>query len=144
MVDYLSTYIQENFVTLLITLVVIIGVANLVKSLAKWILIGVVLVGSITWGVANTDKINDMKDKVVTGNLDISVEELVTTLLESKEMTYVEDEDGNLEVKSGDITLTGNPSDTEVVVSYKGIMATVEMDKSLNEFLTNLQTDGLR
>jgi len=132
----LDTWVQffkENWIMLLIALVVLFLVIKVVKTVVKWLIVAVIVVGVIVYSGYTMDDLKDIGSKVA----DSVKQEVMTAMVgEAKDATFKTNDDGTFTVTSKNVEIIGKPGDKEVQVSFQGAPAfTMKIDDTIRNLI---------
>lgn len=150
-----STFIQEKWYVLLIALIIVIIAVNVIKTIAKWGVILLIVFGVIMYSGYSLEDIKSISASVVSSGIE-ELKEIGTKVTEGikedaykamlddgKNATYTENSDGTFSVKTDSIEVKGEKNKSEVSVSVKGAPAfKVEMTDVVKQFIEQAQKNG--
>lgn len=138
--DTWTTFFQDNWLVLAIALVVLLIVVRVVKTVIKWALAAVIIIGVVLYSGYTLDDVKDIGTKV----MDNVKQEAVSVMMgEYENAEYKTNADGTFTVTTTNAVLTGRAGDNEVKVSIKGAPAiTVTMDDAIRTFVEQAKQKG--
>lgn len=138
--DTWATFFQDNWLVLVIALVVLLIVVGLVRTVVKWALAAVIIIGVVLYSGYTLDDVKDIGTKM----MDTVKQEAVTAMIgEAENAEYKVNEDGTFTVTTTNIELTGKTGENEVKVSLKGAPAiTIPLDEAIKTFIEQAKQKG--
>lgn len=126
-----QTFIQEQWLVVLIAFVVIGAIVKMVKTVLKWVLTAVIVVVLFTYATQyNPNLVEDAKNLAAS-----TVKEQAVKLLEQKAaengLEFTSEADGSYVVSGKGVQLKGTAGSNDVQVSYLGQTITLPLDKTL-------------
>lgn len=117
-----TDFLQQNWLVIIIALVVLFVVLNLVKTMVKWILAIVIVAGLLIYSGISLDKIGEVVTTVKDETVDTLKSEAMNMMLkETKEAKYTKNDDGTYTVMTPSVTLKGEKGMETVDVTFKGV-----------------------
>lgn len=117
-----TDFLQQNWLVIIIALVVLFVVLNLVKTMVKWILAIVIVAGLLIYSGISLDKIGEVVTTVKDETVDTLKSEAMNMMLkETKEAKYTKNDDGTYTVMTPSVTLKGEKGMETVEVTFKGV-----------------------
>ncbi|OXM13089.1 hypothetical protein [Paenibacillus herberti] len=111
--DTWKVFFEENWLVLAAGLVVLLLVIGIVKTVAKWALAAVIVVGLVLYSGYNLQDLRDLGGKVR--------DQAVTAMAgEAAGAMYKDNGDGTYTVSTRNLELTGTKGEDKVSVSFKG------------------------
>ena len=128
-----TTFFQENWLVIAIALLVLFLIVRIVKTVVKWALVAVVVIGLVLYSGYTLDDVKELGSKVV----DTVKQEAVNVMLgEADKAEYKAGSDGTFTITTDNIELTGKTGSAEVKVSLKGAPAiTLQLDSTIQGFI---------
>lgn len=111
--DTWKVFFEENWLILAAGLIVLLLVIGIVKTVAKWALAAVIVIGLALYSGYNLQDLRDLGGKV----RDQAVEAMAG---EAAEAVYKDNGDGTFTVKTRNLELTGSKGGDKVSVSFNG------------------------
>lgn len=135
-----STFFQENWLVIAIALLVLFLIVRIVKTVVKWALVAVVVIGLVLYSGYTMEDVKELGGKVV----DTVKQEAVNVMLgEADKAEYKAGADGTFTITTDNIELTGKAGSTEVKVSLKGAPAiTLQLDSAIQGFIDEAKSKG--
>ncbi|MDQ6419832.1 hypothetical protein RB620_10350 [Paenibacillus sp. LHD-117] len=135
-----TTFLQENWLVLVIALVALLLIVRVVKTVVKWALAAVIVIGVVLYSGYSLDDVKEIGTKM----MDTVKQEAVTAMIgEAENAEYKVNEDGTYTVTTSNIELTGEVGASEVKVSLKGAPAiTLQLDDAILTFIEQAKQNG--
>lgn len=128
-----SQFFKENWIVLAVALVILLAVIGIVKTVAKWALVAVIVIGIVVYSGYSLQDLKDLGTKVTDSVKEQAVNAMVG---EAQDATYTNNGDGTYTVKTKNIELTGSVGGSEVAVSYRGTpLGTWKIDGTIQELI---------
>ena len=153
--DTWTSFIQDKWYVLVIALIVILLIVKIVKTVVKWFLIVVIVLGLIFYSGYTLDDVKSFGSSVVSEGLaelkeigekvsdNVKDQAVKAMVSEAKEAKYVANGDGTYTVTTSSITLTGKIGEDQVSVSVKGAPAfKVQVNDVIKSFIQDAQENG--
>ncbi|MCJ8014368.1 hypothetical protein MUG84_21965 [Paenibacillus sp. KQZ6P-2] len=117
-----SDFIQQNWLIIVIALIVLFVVLNLVKTMVKWVLVIIIVVAVLVYSGVSLDKIKNVVNDVTTETVDTVKTEATNVMMkEAKEAKYTSDAAGNFTITSPNLEMKGQKGNDKVEVSLRGV-----------------------
>lgn len=128
-----TTFLKDNWLVLAIGLVVLLLVIRIVKTVMKWAIVAVVVIGLVLYSGYSLD---DMKD-IGTKLMDTAKQEAIGAMVgDATEAEYTVNDDGTYTVKTDSIELKGEVGSSEVQVSLHGApYVTLQLEGVIQTFI---------
>lgn len=135
-----TTFFKENWLVLAIALLVLFLIVRIVKTVVKWALVAVVVIGLVLYSGYTLDDVKELGSKVV----DTVKQEAVNVMLgEAQEAEYKAAADGTYTITTDNIELTGKAGSGEVKLSLRGAPAiTLQVDSTIQSFIDQAKSKG--
>ncbi|MBD3920183.1 hypothetical protein H8B09_15565 [Paenibacillus sp. PR3] len=112
-----KTFFEDNWLVLALALVALFVIIGIVRTVVKWALVAIVVIGVIAYSGYSLEDVKSLGDKVA----DSVKQEAITAMAgEASEATYTKNSDGSFTVKTDNLELTGKPNADEVEVKFRG------------------------
>jgi|GEM_PF-222249 hypothetical protein len=151
-------FLIDRWYVLAIALVVVLLVIKIVKTVVKWLLVAVIVIGVLLYsGYSLEDlRVDRLKEQLGEQLEDLRVNKLkelgeqlkdqaVSTLTrevfeamagETSEAVYSQGEDGTFTVRSDSLVITGKIGEGEVSITYLGApLGRVKLDETISSFI---------
>ncbi|MRN56505.1 hypothetical protein [Paenibacillus monticola] len=117
-----SQFIRENWLVIVIALVILFAVINLVKTVLKWAIVIVIVVGLFIYGGVTMDQIGNAVNKVADGTVSTLKSEAQEVMLkEAQDAKYTSGEDGTFTITTPNIEMKGKAGEDKVEVTFRGV-----------------------
>lgn len=118
-----TDFLQQNWLVIIIALVVLFVVLNLVKTMVKWVLAIVIVAGLLIYSGISLDQIGEVVTTVKDETVDTVKSEAMNMMLkEAKAAKYTENVDGTTyTVTTPNVRLEGTKGTETVEVTFKGV-----------------------
>lgn len=138
--DTWTTFFQDNWLVLAIALVILLIIVRVVRTVAKWALAAVIIIGVVLYSGYTLDDVKDIGTKM----MDTVKQEAVTAMIgEYENAEYKANDDGTFTITTTNAVLTGKAGETEVKVSIKGAPAiTIPLDDAIRTFIEQAKQKG--
>lgn len=149
------TFIQERWYVLVIGLIVVLIVVNVVKTVAKWGIIVLVVLGLIMYSGYSLDDVKNLGTELVSSGIEelkeignkvadnVKQDALDAMVGEAKSATYAAGEDGSYTVTTSSLVVTGKAGSDEVSISVKGAPAfKVKSNDVIADFIAQAQKNS--
>lgn len=115
-------FLKQNWLVIAIALIVLFIVLNVVRTVIKWALAVLIIVGLLVYSGISLDKIGEVVTTVKEETVDtIKKEALNMMMKEAKEAKYTSNGDGTYSIKAPNLELKGSPGSEEVEVTFRGV-----------------------
>ncbi|MDQ0193869.1 hypothetical protein J2T20_002222 [Paenibacillus wynnii] len=117
-----SQFIRENWLVIVIALVLLFAVVNLVKTVLKWAIVIIIVVGLFIYSGVTMDQLGNAVDKVKEGTVSTLKSEAQEVMLkEAKDAVYTMNDDGTFTITSPNIEVKGTAGQDKVDVTFRGV-----------------------
>jgi len=117
-----SQFIRENWLVIVIALVLLFAVVNLVKTVLKWAIVIIIVAGLFIYSGVTLDQIGNAVNKVTDGTVNTLKSEAQEVMLsEAKEAVYTSGGDGTFTITSPNIEVKGIAGQDKVEVTFRGV-----------------------
>jgi len=131
-------FAQENWVLLAAALIVIIIVINVLKTVAKWLLIIAIVAGVAYYGFDYTEKLKEVGGQVMDYALQQAFDYMAG---DAENAEYTVDEDGGFTIRSEHLTIRGKIGSDEVVITFKGQSFTLKINDAIQAYIDRAKTN---
>lgn len=115
-------FLKQNWLVIAIALIVLFIVLNVVRTVIKWALAVLIIVGLLVYSGISLDKIGEVVTTVKEETVDtIKKEALNMMMKEAKEAKYISNGDGTYSIKAPNLELKGSAGSEEVEVTFRGV-----------------------
>ena len=153
--DTWTTFFQENWLMLVIALIVLFLIIRIVKTVIKWAIVAVIVIGLVIYSGYTLEDVKELGSKVMESGLDdlkelgskaadaVKQEAVSAMAGEAKDAKYTVNSDGTYTVKTTNIELRGEVGASEVKVSLRGAPAfTMKLDDTIQQFINQSKQNG--
>lgn len=136
-------FLKQNWLVIVIALIVLFIVVNLVKTVIKWALVVLIVVGLLIYSGISLEQIGEVVTTVKNEAVDTVKSEAMNIMMkEAKEAKYTSNGDGTYTVKSPNLELKGKAGSTEVEVNFKGVpVGKWDVNETIKEFIGQAKTN---
>lgn len=117
-----SQFFRENWLVIVIALVLLFAVVNLVKTVLKWALAIAIIAGLFVYSGVTIDQIgntvNQVKDETL-GTLKAEAQDIM--LKEAQEAEYAVDAGGAYTIKTPNLEVKGQAGEDKASVTFRGV-----------------------
>ncbi|MGG4091839.1 hypothetical protein [Paenibacillus lautus] len=115
-------FLKQNWLVIAIALIILFIVLNVVRTVIKWALAVLIIVGLLVYSGISLDKIGEVVTTVKEETVDtIKKEALNMMMKEAKEAKYTLNGDGTYSIKAPNLELKGSDGSEEVEVTFRGV-----------------------
>jgi len=126
-------FLKDNWVILLIALVVLFIVIRIVKTVVKWLIVAVIVVGLVVYSGYTMDDLTSLSTKVTES---VKQEAITAMAGEAKDATYTSNSDGTFTITTKNLKMEGKPGDNEVKISFRGApLGTWKIDETIQALI---------
>ncbi len=139
-----TDFLQQNWLVIVIALVVLFVVLNLVKTMVKWVLAIVIVAGLLIYSGISLDKIGEVVTTLKDETVDTVKSEAMNMMLkEAKDAKYTKNADGTYTVTTPNVSLEGKTGTETVEVTVKGVpLGEWKVNDSIITFIESAQSNG--
>lgn len=117
-----TEFLQENWLVIVVALVILFLVLNFVKTLVKWALVLVIAAFIIIYSGITLKDIGDAVTTVKDQAVSISQSEALNMMKnEAKEAKFTKNADGSFTIKTPNLEVNGTPGSNKVKVMFRGV-----------------------
>jgi hypothetical protein len=135
-------FLTDRWYVLAIALVVVLLVIKIVKTVVKWLLVAVIVIGVLLYSGYSledlrVDKLKELGAQIKDQAVSTLTREVIEAMAgESSEAVYTAGEDGTFTVKSNSLVITGKIGESEVSITYLGApLGRVKLDETITTFI---------
>ncbi|MDP4098416.1 hypothetical protein OIN60_16915 [Paenibacillus sp. P96] len=115
-------FLKQNWLVILISLIVLFAVLNLVKTLVKWLIAAVIVAALLIYSGISMEQISTMVTNVRDEAVDVVRTEALNMMVkEAKDAKYESGGDGTYTVSSSNIEVKGQSGSDKVEVWFRGV-----------------------
>lgn len=132
-----TEFLQENWLVIVVALVILFLVLNFVRTVVKWALVLVIAAFIIIYSGITMKDIGDAVTTVKEQALDISKTEALNMMKnEAKEAELTQNSDGTFTIKTPNLEVIGQAGSDKVKVSFRGVsLGEWSMNDTLEAFI---------
>ncbi|MNB88117.1 hypothetical protein D3C75_351260 [compost metagenome] len=117
-----SQFIRENWLVIVIALILLFAVVNLVKTMLKWAIVIIIVVGLFIYSGVTMDQIGNAVNKVADGTVSTVKKEAQEVMLkEAQDAKYTSNGDGTFTITTPNIEVKGTTGEDKVEVTFRGV-----------------------
>ena len=142
-------FFEEHWMILAIAIVALFIVIRVVKTVLKWLLVAVIVIGVLLYSGYTLDDLSVDNLKELGSQIGAQVAESVkkeagdAMVGEAADATYTANADGTFTVKTANLELTGTPGAAEVAVSFRGAsLGSWKVDDTIAALIEQAKTEG--
>ncbi|MBW4839028.1 MAG: hypothetical protein KZY74_06500 [Paenibacillaceae bacterium] len=132
-----TEFLQENWLVIVVALVILFLVLNFVRTVVKWALVLVIAAFIIIYSGITMKDIGDAVTTVKEQALDISKTEVLNMMKnEAKEAELTQNSDGTFTITTPNLEVVGQAGSDKVKVSFRGVsLGEWSMNDTLEAFI---------
>lgn len=132
-----TEFLQENWLVIVVALVILFLVLNFVRTVVKWALVLVIAAFIIIYSGITMKDIGDAVTTVKEQALDISKTEALNMMKnEAKEAELTQNSDGSFTITTPNLEVVGQAGSDKVKVSFRGVsLGEWSMNDTLEAFI---------
>lgn len=136
-------FLKQNWLVIAIALIVLFIVLNVVRTVIKWALAVLIIVGLLVYSGISLDKIGEVVTTVKEETVDtIKKEALNMMMKEAKEAKYTSNGDGTYSIKAPNLELKGSADSKEVEVTFRGVsVGKWDINDTIQSFIDNAKSN---
>lgn len=120
--DVWSQFFRENWVVIVIALVLLFAVINVVKTVVKWAIVIIILAALFIYSGVTMDQIGNAVNKVADGTVSTLKSEAQEVMLkEAKDAKYTSGGDGTFTITTPNLEVKGAAGEDKVEVIFRGV-----------------------
>ncbi|WP_091071185.1 hypothetical protein [Paenibacillus sp. NFR01] len=120
--DVWSQFFRENWVVIVIALVLLFAVINVVKTVVKWAIVIIILAALFIYSGVTMDQIGNAVNKVADGTVSTLKSEAQEVMLkEAKDAKYASGGDGTFTITTPNLEVKGAAGEDKVEVIFRGV-----------------------
>ncbi|WP_274652492.1 hypothetical protein [Paenibacillus humicola] len=145
--DVWMTFFKDNWILLLVALIVLFIIVRIVNTVVKWLIAAVIVIGIVAYSGYTLQDLKDIGSKVtdIGGKVADSVKQEAISAMagEAKDAAYTDNGDGTYTIKTRNLELSGKTGDTKVKVSYRGTsLGNWEIDDTIRTLIDQAKRNG--
>lgn len=131
-------FVKENFWGLLLVAVALIIVLSLVKTVVKWVILLLIVVGVYLYGANFVGNIQQLVQQAAQGTMEQASRLIVE---EIKHADYKVDKEGNYTITSSKMTLSGRLGSNEAILEIIGQKIPIQLDEALRTAISQMANE---
>lgn len=117
-----SQFVRENWLVIVIALVLLFAVINLIKTVLKWAIVIAIVAGLFIYSGVTLDQIGNAVNKVTDGTVSTLKSEAQDMMLkEAKDAKYTSGGDGTFTITTPNLEVKGAAGEDKVEVIFRGV-----------------------
>ncbi|CAM3049964.1 hypothetical protein PASE110613_14215 [Paenibacillus sediminis] len=130
-------FLEKNWLVIIIALVVLFMILGFIKTVVKWALVAVIVIGLIVYSGISLDQLNNVVSTVKDEAIDtVKTQALNAMKDEAKEAKFTQNPDGTFTIKSTNLEMTGKTGENKVRVTYRGVsLGEWKMNDTIDAFI---------
>lgn len=128
-------FVKENFWGLLIVAIALVILLSIVKTMVKWVILLLVVVGIYLYGANFVANIQDIGNQAVQFTKEQAIRLIIE---EAKKADYALHEDGTYTITSEKMKLTGKVGANEATLEIYGQKIPIQVDQTLKAVIDQL------
>ncbi|OKP99816.1 hypothetical protein [Paenibacillus sp. P46E] len=117
-----SQFIRENWLVIVVALVLLFAVINLIKTVLKWAIVIAIVAGLFIYSGVTLDQIGNAVNKVTDGTVSTLKSEAQDMMLkEAKDAKYTSGGDGTFTITTPNLEVKGAAGEDKVEVIFRGV-----------------------
>lgn len=136
-----TEFLKQNWLVIVIALVVLLLVVNLVKTVVKWALVLVIAAFIVIYSGISLKDIGDAVSTVKDQAVEYSRNEVLNAMKnEAKDAKWVQNGDGTITITTPNLEVTGTLGKDKVKVAFRGVsLGEWKMNDTLEAFVQEAQ-----
>lgn len=131
-------FVKENFWGLLLVAVALIIVLSLVKTMVKWVILLLIVVGVYLYGANFVGNIQELVQQAAQGTMEQAIQLIIE---EMKHAEYKVDKEGNYTITSNKMTLSGRLGSNEAILEIIGQKIPIQLDEALRKAISQMANE---
>lgn len=120
--DVWITFLKENWLVIVVALVVLLMVINFVKTVIKWVLVLIIAAFIIIYSGISLKDISGALTSVTDQAVNLSKDQVLNMLKnEAKEAKWTQNSDGTYTITTKNLEVVGKPGNDKVRISSHGV-----------------------
>jgi hypothetical protein len=139
-VEIAIDYLKENWVWVTVVVLAVIGAMSLIKTILKWVIIFVIIIGSLVYGLNYApSEVKDIGQQVV----DVTARKALATFMSNTSgAVYTQKENGEYTITIKTATLKGKIGEKTAKLKVAGQEFNVEVTAVVDEFISRLKENA--
>lgn len=139
-----SEFLKQNWLVIVVALVILFLVLNFVKTVIKWVLVLVIAGAVIVYSGITLNDIGEAVTTVKDQAISVSKTEALNMMKnEAKEATLSQNSDGTYTIKTPNLEVTGETGNDKVKVTFRGVsLGEWSMNDTLEAFISEAKRNS--
>ncbi|WP_322906784.1 ATPase [Paenibacillus campi] len=117
-----SEFFRQNWLIILVALIILFLVINLVKTVIRWLIVIVIVIAVCVYSGVSFNQIQQTVTNVTDQTVGALRDQALNVMKdEAKDARFVQNADGTYTIKSDNIELKGKPGGDKVSVTFRGV-----------------------
>ena len=136
-------FLKQNWLVIAIALIILFVVLNVVRTVIKWAIAVLIIVGLLVYSGISLDKIGEVVTTVKDETIDtVKTEALNLMIKEAKEAKYTSNGDGTYSITAPNLELKGSAGSNEVEVTFRGVsVGKWDMNDTIRSFINDAKNN---
>lgn len=137
-------FLKQNWLVIVVALVVLLLIVNLVKTVVKWALVLLIAAFIVIYSGISLKDIGDAVNTVKDQAVEYSKNEVLNAMKsEAKEAKWTQNGDGTFTITTPNLEVTGTPGSDKVTVVFRGVsLGEWKMSDTLEVFVQEAQKNS--
>ena len=137
-------FLKQNWFVIAAALIVLFIVINVVKTMVKWAIVILIVVGLIVYSGITLDEIGEVVTTVKNETVDtVKAEAMNLMMKEVNEAQYTSNGDGSFTVKAPNIELKGQAGSNQVEVTFRGVpVGSWDVNDKIQEYIGQVKNNS--
>ncbi|OAB46280.1 hypothetical protein [Paenibacillus glacialis] len=139
-----TDFLQQNWLVIVIALVVLFVVLNLVKTMVKWVLAIVIVAGLLIYSGISLEKVGEAVTTLKDETVDTVKSEAINMMLkETKDAKYTQNDEKMYTITTPNVSLNGEIGTGIVEVTFKGVsLGEWEVNDTMINFIEGVRSNA--
>ncbi|OZB95925.1 hypothetical protein [Paenibacillus sp. XY044] len=139
-----SDFLQQNWLVIVIALVVLFIVLNLVKTMVKWALVIIIVLALVVYSGISLEQINQVVTTVKDETVDTLKSEAMNVMMkEAKDAKYADHGDGTFTITTPNLEMKGTSGSDKVDVTFRGVsLGQWKINDTVKSFISESQSQA--
>lgn len=117
-----SEFFKQNWLIILVALIILFLVINLVKTVIKWLIVIIIAVALFIYSGISMDQIKDTVSGVTEQTLSALQQEATEVMKkEAADAKFEKNQDGTYTIRTTNLEVVGTPGKSTVGVTFRGV-----------------------
>lgn len=139
-----SDFLQQNWLVIVIALIVLFVVLNLVKTMVKWALVIIIVIALVVYSGISLEQINKVVTTVKDETVDTVKSEAMNVMIkEAKDAKYTSNGGGEFTITTPNLEMKGQTGKDKVEVTFRGVpLGKWKVNDTIQTFITESQNNS--